>query len=211
MSGVREKKKEAIRKKIIEAAKDCFLTEGFEETTIAAIAERADIGVGTLYNYFPSKALLYVESYYREIGNPNEKLEEVIQKYGDDPVLTIIKIIDVYLEPYYTFERNTLCGLFAISLDSLHKHPELGHFYRVNKFAFVDFLAKIVAAYKEKGVFSPDLNSRDAAFCMFSIITTQCLFYMIDQDISYQEMQDSIMQQIRLFFQGKIKQRGGRK
>lgn len=208
MPGVRKKKKEALRLQIIEAAKECFLTDGFDETTIASIAERANIGVGTLYNYFPSKALLYVESYYREMGNPQEKLNEVIRKYGDDLALTIVKIIEVYLEPYQKFERNTLIELFTISMDSLAKHPELGKFYRINKFAFVDFLAKILEAYKEKGLLTSDMDSQDAAFCVFSIITTQSLFYMIDGAISYEEMQSGIMRQIKLFFQGKIEQKG---
>jgi len=208
MPGVREKKKEALRLQIIEAAKECFLTDGFDETTIAAIAARANIGVGTLYNYFPSKALLYVESYYREMGDPQEKLNEVIRKYGDDLALTVVKIIEVYLEPFYTFEKSTLIELFAISMDSLAKHPELGHFYKTNKFAFVDFLAKILEAYKEKGLLSSDMDPQDASFCVFSIITTQSLFYMIDSAISYEEMQSGIMRQIKLFFQGKIEQKG---
>ncbi|NLI90826.1 MAG: TetR/AcrR family transcriptional regulator [Peptococcaceae bacterium] len=211
MSGVRERKKEALRKRIIEAAKDCFLTDGFEETTITTIAERANIGVGTLYNYFPSKALLYIESYFREMGNPQERLDQVIRKHGEDPVLTITKIIDVYLEPYYKFEKNTLLDLLTVSLDGVSKHPELGHLYKTNKFGFVDFLAKILDAYKEKGLFSSDFEPHDAAFCVYSIITTQCLFYIIDESISYHEMQEGITRQIALFFQGKIKQRGVRK
>ena len=211
MSSVRDRKKDAIRKKILESAKECFLTDGFAETTIGDIAARASIGVGTLYNYFPSKALLYMESYYREIGNPKERLDNVIKKFGNDPVLTIIKILDVYLEPYQTFEKSTTRDLFIIFMDSVTKHPELGEVYTANKYLFIDFLAKIIETYQEKGMLIADLDTKDGAFCVFSIITTQALFYMMDDKISYDEMQDNTLRQIKLFFKGKTKQKGGRK
>lgn len=211
MSSVRERKKETIRKKILASAKESFLTDGFNDTTISDIAARANIGVGTLYNYFPSKALLYIESYYREIGNPQERLDEVIRKYGNDPVLTLVKIIEVYLEPYKTFEKNTTRELFIIFMDSLSKHPDLGEVYTANKYLFIDFLAKILDTYQEKGMLVADLDTKDGAFCVFSIITTHSLFYMMDDNISYNEMQNNILRQTKLFFQGKIKQKGGRK
>lgn len=211
MSSVRERKKEAIRKKILESARECFLTDGFNESTIGDIAARANIGVGTLYNYFPSKALLYMQSYYLEIGNPSEKLDSVISKFGNDPAMTVIKIIEVYLEPYKTFERNATRELFVVFMDSITKHPELGEVYTANKYLFIDFIAKILETYQEKGMLDVGLDSRDGAFCVFSILTTQALFFMMNDSITYDEMQNNILRQIKLFFQGKIKQKGGRK
>lgn len=211
MAGVREKKKEALRQQILGAAKECFLTDGFEETTIADIAARANIGVGTLYNYFPSKALLYVQSYYRDMGNPKEKLDEVIRRYGDDPSLTIIHIIEIYLEPYRTFERNQLRELFCVFIDSLNKHHELGVFYTASKFMFIDFITKILKAYQDKGMLSSSIDTNDGAFCIYSIISTQALFFTMNDTISYETMQQNILRQTQLFLNDKIKRRGGRK
>lgn len=211
MAGVREKKKEALRRQILEAAKECFLTDGFEDTTIADIAARANIGVGTLYNYFPSKALLFIQSYYRDMGNPKERLDAVIRRYGDDPILTIVNIIEVYMEPYQTFEKNTMRELFTVFMDSLTKHQELGEFVTTSKFFFVDFLAKILKAYQQKDMLNTDIDTKDGAFCVYSIIMAQSLFYIIDDTISYETMQSNILRQIKLFFKDKMKQKGGRR
>lgn len=211
MAGIREKKKEALRQQILQAAKDCFLTDGFEETTIADIADRANIGVGTLYNYFPSKALLFMQSYYRDMGNPKEKLDGIIREYGHDPTLTIVHIIEVYMEPYRTFEKNTLRELFTVFMDSLNKHEGLGEFFIASKSLFIDFFTKILKAYQEKGMLNADIDTHDGAFCVYSIITTQALFFIIDDTLSYKTMQNNILRQTRLFFQGKIKQEGGRR
>lgn len=50
-----ERRKARTRAAIIEAASSLFHAQGFENTPIQQIAERADTGVGTLYGYFDSK------------------------------------------------------------------------------------------------------------------------------------------------------------
>lgn len=57
----REREKEMRRKAIRKAARKLFLTQGFEATTMPAIAAAAELAPGTLYLYFPSKQALYVE------------------------------------------------------------------------------------------------------------------------------------------------------
>ncbi len=61
MSGLREQKKLATRKKIMATAKELFLEKGYEATSTELVARGAGIGSGTLFNYFPSKAELLVE------------------------------------------------------------------------------------------------------------------------------------------------------
>jgi AcrR family transcriptional regulator len=47
--------KEATRKRILEASQKLFARHGFEATTTRDIARAANIAVGTLFNYFPTK------------------------------------------------------------------------------------------------------------------------------------------------------------
>jgi AcrR family transcriptional regulator len=49
------------RDRIIAAAIAVFEAKGYDDTTTAAIAHRAGIGVGTLYAYFPDKRKLMLE------------------------------------------------------------------------------------------------------------------------------------------------------
>jgi AcrR family transcriptional regulator len=49
------------REAVLEAAVTCFEKRGFDETTTAAIAARAGIGVGTLYGYFRDKREVLLE------------------------------------------------------------------------------------------------------------------------------------------------------
>ena len=45
----------ATRQRILEVAQELFAANGFDSTTTRDIAREAEIGVGTLFNYFPNK------------------------------------------------------------------------------------------------------------------------------------------------------------
>jgi len=62
----RERKKEETRQSIIDCAVSLFRENGFQETTMEAIADRADVSKGTLYNYFSDKESILV-GYFQTI------------------------------------------------------------------------------------------------------------------------------------------------
>ncbi|MEU7636036.1 TetR/AcrR family transcriptional regulator [Streptomyces sp. NPDC039016] len=63
MTSLRERKRERTRRKIIDAAADLFERRGYEGTTIADIADAAEIGTRTFFSYFASKEeLLFPDS-----------------------------------------------------------------------------------------------------------------------------------------------------
>jgi AcrR family transcriptional regulator len=53
--GLRERKKQKTRETIIEVALELFVERGYEETTIAEIADAAEVSPRTIFAYFPSK------------------------------------------------------------------------------------------------------------------------------------------------------------
>jgi AcrR family transcriptional regulator len=59
---LRERKRERTRRTIVDAGFDLFEARGYDETTIADIAEAAEIGARTFFSYFASKEeLLFPE------------------------------------------------------------------------------------------------------------------------------------------------------
>ena len=53
--GLRERKKQATRERITEAAVALFAERGFESVPVADIARAADVSTATVFNYFPAK------------------------------------------------------------------------------------------------------------------------------------------------------------
>src|SRR3954470_18451455 len=50
-----ERDREAIRRGILDAARDLFVTEGYQNVSIRKIAERIEYSPAAIYGYFPSK------------------------------------------------------------------------------------------------------------------------------------------------------------
>ena len=75
----------ASKQEIMEAAISVFRERGYEGTTIPAIAERAGIAQGTLYNYFPSKERLLFAC-ARAGGSPGAIFAALREDVGRKPV-----------------------------------------------------------------------------------------------------------------------------
>lgn len=58
MLGRRERRKQATRKALLDAALELIGERGVYETRVEDVTERADVGKGAFYNYFQSKAAL---------------------------------------------------------------------------------------------------------------------------------------------------------
>jgi AcrR family transcriptional regulator len=56
--GLRERNAERTREHLIDTALELFFTQGYEQTTMEQVAERAEVSTTTLYRYFPTKDLL---------------------------------------------------------------------------------------------------------------------------------------------------------
>ncbi|MEV6641637.1 TetR family transcriptional regulator [Amycolatopsis sp. NPDC051371] len=59
--GLRERKKRATRQLISNVASGLFIERGFEEVTVAEIAEAAGVSKMTVFNYFPRKEDLFLD------------------------------------------------------------------------------------------------------------------------------------------------------
>jgi AcrR family transcriptional regulator len=75
--GRRERKKRETRKRIFSEALQLFLEKGFDAVTVEEIAERADVGKGTVFNYFPQKTAFLIAAYSEWVEVIRENLGPV--------------------------------------------------------------------------------------------------------------------------------------
>jgi AcrR family transcriptional regulator len=68
-----ERDREAVSRAILDAARELFVAEGFQNVSIRKIAERIEYSPAAIYGYFPSKDDIFfalAEEGFRLLGNP---------------------------------------------------------------------------------------------------------------------------------------------
>lgn len=74
---VRSVQKEATRRRVLEAARELFETEGYEETTVRAIAKLAGVSVGSVFTSFQSKLDILSEVMGERLDELYDELDRV--------------------------------------------------------------------------------------------------------------------------------------
>lgn len=80
------------RKRILDATMAIASKGGYEAVQMRAVADRADVAVGTLYRYFPSKEHLLVSAMLRQISTLSDRLA-VRPAVGDQAVDRVVDVI----------------------------------------------------------------------------------------------------------------------
>jgi len=91
--GRRERNKQEKLDRILAAAKDLFAAKGFNETTTQEIADRADIGTGTLFLYAKTKEDLLImvfkdemietsQTAFRKVSSDAPLIDQLMQVFG---------------------------------------------------------------------------------------------------------------------------------
>ncbi|MDH3554865.1 MAG: TetR/AcrR family transcriptional regulator [Deltaproteobacteria bacterium] len=90
------------REKILTAALEVFSAQGFHGTTVDEIAQRAELGKGTVYRHFHSKKGLFSELIRSKVAELEQAVAGAI-----DPRTDVLEIIEAYLRIYFAFfDRN---------------------------------------------------------------------------------------------------------
>jgi AcrR family transcriptional regulator len=73
-----EARKVAVRSRIVTAARELIAEGGYVAAPVAAVADRADVAVGTVYRHFPSKSELFAEVFREASQHEVDAMREAI-------------------------------------------------------------------------------------------------------------------------------------
>ena len=98
MTGLRERQKAGRRRDILAAASQLFRKDGFADTSVEAIAALAEVGTGTVYNYFKSKAEIGLAIYQADRDLVQAATSQIIDNPPADPVDAICRMMETDFE-----------------------------------------------------------------------------------------------------------------
>jgi AcrR family transcriptional regulator len=151
----RERKRERTRREIYEAAMRLFAKSGFANVTIADICEEADVGRGTFFLHFPSKAALLYEFNQRVAEEFRASLSEP-RASARDELCALVERLSVELVAQAEIMKAMIAEFFAspealaaVSVPANDALPEL--------------VSEIVRRGQQRGEFGRRIDARLAA------------------------------------------------
>jgi AcrR family transcriptional regulator len=111
-TGLRERKKQATREQIARVAMKLFAGRGFDEVTVAEVAEAAGVSEKTVFNYFPAK-------------------EDLVWPHGEERITALIEEIRArpaggsIVEPFRVTTHRFLDRVGSGDVDEILTRPRL--------------------------------------------------------------------------------------
>ena len=167
-----EKRRSEKRELILSAAQELFFQNGYSDTRIIDIAEKAGIGKGTVYEYFTGKGELFYQLFYERIAKPSETIKEIKTLEGPSSdkirayVVHTFRMMDdipfakltpdmldkmdcMKDERLQKLFRDTVNGHIELIQDVIEKGIQTGEFRKIDTYlAAIFFLAICHMGYK---------------------------------------------------------------
>jgi AcrR family transcriptional regulator len=112
----RAREKEELRQEIVDAARELFVKEGFDNVSMRKIAEKIEYSPTTIYLYFHDKADLWDYIVEETLLKLQQKLQAL--HHGEDPLTELKAGLRAYIE-YWTKHPNDFRVAFMTDLRTL--------------------------------------------------------------------------------------------
>jgi len=185
--GRRERRSGETREKILRAAINLFAKRGFNATTIEAIAESADIGKGTFFNYFENKESILLEYQKMRMSKVGAFLKESIN--SDEPLIPHIYKLALTMTTEYqkspALVQSLIIALF--SNDTIRARLSKG------QIRGIEMLAEIIKKRQRSGEIRSDLSAKEIVYLFQRVLHgTIALWSLAPERTLNEELRDTV-------------------
>ncbi len=200
MTGLRVRKKEAARRRIIHAAAQLFADRGIDATTMEEVAAAADVSVATVYNYFGSKTVLLVAGVEDDAEAMLAEGAAVLARPGTDPRRAVKKLLRIYLEHLTAWDRHLLREVMGAMFQP--GGDELATGLAQTDERLIAQLTELLEHFRSRGALHPAVASPEAALLLFSTVVTHLFIFLSLESYTPARLTSQVTRQIDLAFHG---------
>jgi AcrR family transcriptional regulator len=194
-SGLRERQKTRRRAEILAAGKALFSRQGYSSTNMQAIAQAAEVGIATVYNYFGTKGSLLAEILRSDFDLLFERGEALLAQGPGELDKGVLALIELYQQFQDHWQPRHM--LIAVMGPGLSAEPELGELARDAESRLMQQLTALLSLYKQAGAIRADIDINDAALIIFYIFNQHFIEYVSQETVEFSAMKAAMDRQIR--------------
>ena len=189
---LREQKKQQARIDILTAAGDLIGRLGYENAKMRDIAQAANISYQTLYNYFPTKALILMELLLQEVADTAGKIASQTDNYDGDLLETLRQINAIRIEMVCRQDKNLWLEVF---LDLLKHQTEATQIAQVIDSAAHEAFGGFFTNVQQRGHLDPTLDVELMSHMLFSLTEQAFLEYFMIPSRTVADLTEAINRQ----------------
>jgi AcrR family transcriptional regulator len=207
MSELRQKQKERRERDILAAAARLLSEKDFQATSVEEIAELAEVGVATVYNYFNTKADVVMALLNNELRELLEDGQRIVRRPPADAPEAVYRLINSYTVSLASrHPKRLLREVFALIFSEQA-------FYRKEMFRFdfrlIDQLAELIEGMKERRQLARGVTAGEAATILYTVAMAGFMLFVADDDMTLDAMKKATRRYVRLVFSGLAPNTGG--
>ncbi|MBS3741691.1 MAG: TetR/AcrR family transcriptional regulator [Candidatus Cloacimonetes bacterium] len=201
MRNLTKKKKQERRQRIFSNAVYLLKKKGFTNTSMLDIAEKSNLAVGTLYNYYPSKNDLIIAIFNREnqkfLRKINNKLKNLLQSDKNARSIILEVVLQFFNDLIFLSKKNMreiMTALFS-SEDYLQKGME-------EDLRLISLIEQCLENLKTKNKIKKNIDTNLTAEIIYGIVFEQFIMYCMIPELKKRELRKRLHQQIKILFYG---------
>ena len=200
MVSLREKQKERRERSILSATAELLELKGYNNTSIEEIADKAEVGVGTVYNYFHSKAELVLELSKQWTTEILKKGQAIVDNPPSDPIEAVSSLFCIYIEVFISgHSKSLLRELFAITFTEQISYAK--EQLKLD-YALIAQVARLMKKIKKRGQLVRGVKPEEAAYLLYMASMTNLLVFIFDDEVTLEPAMKAMQQSVRLIFHG---------
>jgi len=210
MLTLRERQKERREQRILIATAKLLNSKGYQGTSIEDIAELAEVGVGTVYNYFSSKADLVHELFRRDTEVQLREGQKVLLNPPPDAIEAVSALFSTYVRVAADrYNKKIMRELLVLAF---------GHQFSYGKDALkLDYMllsqvTELMELIRMRGQLAREVTSDEAAKLLYSVLSVDLMLFIVEEEMSFTSLNKAIKHSVELIFKGlsPYKERGSK-
>ncbi|MDJ0924991.1 MAG: TetR/AcrR family transcriptional regulator [Acidimicrobiia bacterium] len=201
MTGLRERKKQELRHRIIQAAARLFAANGLDATTMDDVAVAADVSVATVYNYFGSKSALLLAGVGEETDEMIRLGEEVLARQDSNPVRAVQRLLGVYSDQFTAWDPGFLRELLGALFQRTGGEDLTTELVAMDQ-RLIDQMVMLLTDLHADEKLPPDVEVYDATMLLFSIFVVQLFMFLSIDGFTAEDVRKQVDRQVELAFSG---------
>jgi AcrR family transcriptional regulator len=194
MVALRERQKTERHRRIVGAAAQLFGEVGYEQASMEAIADLADVSKATLYNYYQNKGDLLLAIVTTETRDTYEIGRAIIEDDMKRPEQAVLDLINVYVgEPMKLLNKETYRR--AISMSIQQPDSLFGQQYADADRQLGTQLVELILTLSKRGHLADFHDPAALGEVLFNNVNMMFTLFMIDDAMSLDELRQRLARQ----------------